>query len=72
MCDCFALPEYEDEQQKQAEKHRHIVHGAQHNNQLVAKCGHEADEFEDSQQSESSQHGKAAFAFLEQFQHAED
>jgi len=45
-------PEDEDEEQKEDEEHGDIVHGSEHDDELVAQGGHEANQLENAQQTE--------------------
>ena len=57
------LPENENEEDEQGEKDGHVVHCAQHDDQLTAQVGHETDEFQDAQKTERPQNGQARTAF---------
>ena len=39
----FCLPEYEYEENEEREEHGHIVHGPEHDDQLISKGGQESD-----------------------------
>ena len=49
------LPEDEDEEDEKCKECGNVVHGSQHDNQLIAQCRHEAYQLEDSQKSECAQ-----------------
>ena len=65
------LPEDEDEENEEGEEDGDVVDGAQHDHQLAAQGGHEADQLEDAQQAEGAQDGEAAAVLLQQLQQAE-
>lgn len=46
------LPEYKDKQNQEREENGHVVHGAQHHEQLAPQVGHEAHQFQDAEQTE--------------------
>lgn len=55
-------PKYENEQNQQREEYRDVVHRPEHDEQLPPEVGHKANQFEDSQQSERSQHREPGVA----------
>ena len=63
-------PEDEDEENEQGEEGRHIVHGFEHDEQLVLERRQEADELEYAQQTERPQHRQAALAALAELHQA--
>ena len=52
--DLDSSPENENKEHEKAKEHCHIVHGAQHYNQLSPEVGKEADQFQNTQQSKCS------------------
>lgn len=55
-------PEYENEKDEQGEEDGHIVHGAEHDEELAAQVGHETDQFQDAEQAESPKDGQSGAA----------
>jgi len=49
-------PEDKDKEEKKDEEHGDVVHRAQHHDQLVAQCRHEADQLQYPQQTECTQY----------------
>ena len=59
-------PEDEDEEDEKRKERGNVVHGAQHDDELVAKSRQEADQLEYAQQAECTQHRQTAGATLHQ------
>lgn len=62
------VPEYENEEKEQGEEDGHVVHGAQHDDQLAAQVGHEADQLQNAQETERSQNRQARTAAVVPFE----
>ena len=62
-------PEDEDEEDEEAEEGGDVVHGTQHNDELVPERGHEPYKLEDPKQPERPQHRQPARTALEQLHH---
>lgn len=62
------VPEYENEEKEQSEEDGHVVHGAQHDDQLAAQVGHEADQLQNAQETERSQNRQARTAAVVPFE----
>ena len=58
-------PEYEDEEDEEGEEGGDVVHGLEHDEQLVAQGRHEAHQLEDTQQAECAENRQAPSATLQ-------
>ena len=63
-------PEDKDEEKKENEEHCDVVHGTQHDDELVAQRRHEANQLQYAQQSECTQYRQTTGAALQQFHQA--
>ena len=64
------IPEDENEKDEQGEEGSDVVHGLEHDEQLVAQRRQEAHQLEYAQQTERPQHGQSAGTTLQQLHQA--
>lgn len=65
------VPEYENEEKEQGEEDGHVVHGAQHDDELTTQVGHETHKFQNAQETERTQNGESRTAPIVTFESIE-